>query len=314
METKANFALIGAAALVAIISAMLFALWIARVDFTRSYDQYVVVFEGPVRGLARGAEVRFQGIRVGEVTNLRIDPANPDQVLARIRIDGSTPVRADTVGQLEPIGLTGVNLIQLSSGSSEAPLLRTSLGQPPPRLRGEPSEIDKLLGAGGDIAESTSRALLAVQQLFTEENVARVSRILEDVEAVTASLEEQRAIAGNANEALVRLSAAARSIEELSNETNALLVDTGPEARAVVADAAEAVRAIREAAETSRRAVAQFEQVGAIAAEQSLPDFATAVQDVRRLTDAVDRLAATVERNPSRFVSGERRPVVEVRP
>ncbi len=312
METKANFALIGAATLIAIAAAMLFALWIARVDFNRAYDEYLVVFEGPVRGLARGAEVRFQGINVGEVTNLRINPTNPQEVLARIRIDAATPVRADSVGQLEPIGLTGVNLIQIGGGSPAAPLLNPQMGQEAPRLRGEPSEIDKLLGAGGDIAQRTSRALLAIQDLLTPDNVERVGRILADIEAVTESLAQQRAVGGNANEAVVRLGAAARSIEALSEETRLLLSETGPDARMTVAEAAQATKAIREAAGAGERALIQIESAAAIASEQTLPDFATAVQDIRRLTDAVERLAATVERNPSRFVSGERRPTIEV--
>jgi phospholipid/cholesterol/gamma-HCH transport system substrate-binding protein len=91
METKANYALVGAFAVGAVLAILLFAMWLAQSQFNREYARYDIVFEGAVRGLARGAEVRFNGIKVGEVTQLNINPDNPTQVVARIRVDGQTP-------------------------------------------------------------------------------------------------------------------------------------------------------------------------------------------------------------------------------
>jgi ABC-type transporter Mla subunit MlaD len=67
METKANYVLIGAFVLLAAGALALFTLWIAGNPLNRSYSDYDVIFEGPVNGLTEGGEVRFNGIKVGEV-------------------------------------------------------------------------------------------------------------------------------------------------------------------------------------------------------------------------------------------------------
>lgn len=317
METKANYALIGVAAIAAFAMALAFGLWIAGANFNRAYATVIVVFDGPVRGLARGGEVRFQGIKVGEVTALRIDPQNPDKVLARVRIDASTPVKADSVGQLEPIGLTGVNLIQITGGTKTSATLRSPLGAPPPRIRGEPSEIDKLLGAGGDIAESTSRALLAVQGLLTPENVAKISATLSHLEAATAELEKEKGAVREARLALIavrdagrRFESAAASIEATSNSARGRL----DEASETVVEANRALVAFREAAETAQETLESTREAAAIAAEQSLPEIALAAQDLRRLSTTLETLAIELDRSPNRFVVGAERPIVRVAP
>jgi len=73
METKANFVMIGAATVAGAALIMLFAMWLANSEFRRGYNEYDIVFTDPVRGLADGGEVRFNGIKVGEVRELRID-------------------------------------------------------------------------------------------------------------------------------------------------------------------------------------------------------------------------------------------------
>lgn len=321
METKANYALIGASAVAGMVLVLLFSLWIAGAEFNRAFANLVIVFDGPVRGLARGAEVRFQGIKVGEVTDLRIDPTNPDKVLARVRIDAATPVKADSVGQLEPIGLTGVNLIQITGGAKGAPTVRSQLGQPMPRIRGMPSEIDKLLGAGGDIAERTSRALLAIQSLLTEENVAKVSATLSHLEAATAELEKEKGAVREAREAIValrdagrRFETAAAAVEGLSTDARVQLADVGGKTSATVEEARLALAELRAAAATAQSTLQSTQEAAAIAAEQSLPEIALAAQDLRRLSGTLETLAIGLERAPNRFVVGAERPVVRVAP
>jgi phospholipid/cholesterol/gamma-HCH transport system substrate-binding protein len=317
METKANHVLIGAATLIGAALAMLFAMWIARADFNRNYAVYDVVFAGPVRGLSNGAEVRFQGIKVGEVTNLRINPQNAGQVLARIRIDGDAPIRTDSVAQLEPIGLTGVNLIQLSGGSETSPLLRPDILRPPPQIASKPTDLDKIIASGSDIAQRANDALLAVQTLLTKENVDNVSKTIAHLEKITAAVEANRDIARRSSEAALALrdagiafTAAAKEIQTLTQNANTEFVsDEG-----LVAKVDGAVEALRAAAVQGEATLQRAEIATAIAADQNLPEIAMATQDLRRLSATLDQLAASLDRNPNRFVVGEEKPIVKVRP
>ena len=99
METKANFVMIGAASIVGVIMILMFALWMANSEYSRGYNEFDVVFSDPVRGLAEGGEVRFNGIKVGEVTALNIDPDNNNRVIARIRISSNIPIKRDSIAQ-----------------------------------------------------------------------------------------------------------------------------------------------------------------------------------------------------------------------
>ena len=117
MERDAHYAAVGIATIALMAALAVFVIWLARLQFNNDYDVYDIVFYGPVRGLSEGGEVHFNGIRVGEVTDLNLDPEKGDQVIARIRLDEGIPVRTDSRAQLEPLGITGVNYIQITSGT-----------------------------------------------------------------------------------------------------------------------------------------------------------------------------------------------------
>jgi phospholipid/cholesterol/gamma-HCH transport system substrate-binding protein len=313
VETKANYILIGTVAIVGMLATMLFALWIAGADFNRSFSTYIVSFKGPVRGLQEGGEVRFQGIKVGEVVDLRIDPKDSSRVLARVRIDANTKVRQGSRGQLEPIGLTGLNLIQIQGGEG-TPELVPQMGQAPPVILGEPSEIDKLLGASGDISDRASRALVRMEALLSDQNIANVVSIVSNIEAVTAELEEQKSVIGNANRAAANFANVAANLDGLTTEVRGRFQTIAPKAEQTVDQLNVTLASVNEAAKAGTGALSQTQEAAAIAAEQSLPDITLAAQDLRRIAGTLDSLAISVDRNPNQFVVGERKPTVKVNP
>ncbi len=118
METRAPYALIGLFVLTVIGTAFGFVYWLHNSGGLTERTVYRVRFENTVSGLLAGAAVLFNGIRVGEVTDLRLDPNNPLLVNATIAVTASTPVRADTKAGLDFQGLTGVPVITLQGGTT----------------------------------------------------------------------------------------------------------------------------------------------------------------------------------------------------
>jgi phospholipid/cholesterol/gamma-HCH transport system substrate-binding protein len=283
METKANYVMIGAATVAGAILIMLFAMWMSTGDLRRGYNEYDIVFADPVRGLTDGGEVRFNGIKVGEVQDLRIDPDNTNRVIARVRVSADVPVKEDSVAQLEPIGLTGVTLIQLSPGSPTAELLRAGVfGGPPPRLEGRGSQVDALLARSEDIALRASEAMAAVRDLLTDENIQRVTRIVRNLETVSTQL-------ADTNSVITQSGAAARDISAL--------------ARQMQSDLAELDSVISE-----------VNQAAAVAGGETLPELALAAEEIRRAAQSINRVAANLENNPSVLTPQSPRPTVELRP
>src|ERR1700710_2186546 len=116
METRAPFVVVGAFVLAAIAAVFGFVYWLHNTAGTGARTVHHVQFEGSVSGLLVGAAVLFNGIRVGEVTNLGLAADNPRQVDATIAVASGTPVHADTSVGLDFQGLTGVPVIALEGG------------------------------------------------------------------------------------------------------------------------------------------------------------------------------------------------------
>ena len=107
METRANYVLIGAFTLAAVVGAFLFIMWIAGYGSAGGHRTFQVVFNGSVSGLSHGANVSFNGIKVGEVTHLRFSRSDPHQVVADIDVNSDAPIDRNTKARLETQGLTG---------------------------------------------------------------------------------------------------------------------------------------------------------------------------------------------------------------
>ncbi len=155
METRAPFALIGAFVLAAIVAVFGFVYWLNNTGGLGPRTTYHVRFDGSVPGLLVGAAVLFNGIRVGEVTDLSLAPDNPRRVNATIAVATGTPVRADTKVGLEFQGLTGVPVIALEGG-----MLQAAPGQVP-TLIAEP-------GAGQSMTQAARDALRKVDSVLSE--------------------------------------------------------------------------------------------------------------------------------------------------
>jgi phospholipid/cholesterol/gamma-HCH transport system substrate-binding protein len=275
--------MIGAATVVGAILIMLFAMWMSTGDLRRGFNTYDVVFDDPVRGLTEGGEVRFNGIKVGEVESLRIDPDNTNRVIARIRVSTDVPVKTDTEGQLEPIGLTGVTLIQLSPGGAESELLRDDMfGGPLPRIVGRGSQVDELLARSEDIALRASEAMAAVRDLLTDENIARVTRIVENLETVSSQLADQQGVITQSGAAASEIAALARQMQNDLAQLDDVLT--------------------------------QVNTAVGVASGETLPELTLAAEEIRRAAAGITRVANNLEENPSVLTPRAPRPTVELRP
>src|SRR5689334_17210348 len=76
----------------------------AGVHFWRDRTHYHVVFTRSVYGLEQGADVYFNGVRVGSVDDISIDREDPTHVRVEIEVDTGTPILVDTEAVLAYAG------------------------------------------------------------------------------------------------------------------------------------------------------------------------------------------------------------------
>src|SRR4051794_30511694 len=155
METRAPFAVVGAFVLAAIVAAFGFVYWLHNTGGLGPRATYYVQFDGSVPGLVVGAGVLFNGIRVGEVTDLGLAPETPRRVNATISVASTTPVRSDTKVGLEFQGLTGIPVIALEGG-----ILKSRSG--------EVTTLVAEAGAGQSMTQAARDALRRVDSVLAE--------------------------------------------------------------------------------------------------------------------------------------------------
>jgi len=160
METHARYILIGLFVIVASLAGFGFVYWLHATGGLGERTIYRVRFENTVSGLRTGAAVSFNGIRVGEVTNLQLNPENPGQVFVTIAIDTGTPVRSDTQARIDVQGLMGSPSIALSGGSPNLPA--------PVASKGEPPLLVADASAGQDLTQTAREVLGRIDKILAE--------------------------------------------------------------------------------------------------------------------------------------------------
>jgi len=219
METRANYLLIGVFTLAVVVGVFGFVYWFQNIGGTGERSVYRVAFEGSVSGLRTGGTVLFNGIRVGEVTGLQLNPQKPQQVVATIAIDKSVAVRPDTQIGMEFQGLTGIAALSLKGGN---PALAPLVGNKdnPPLLVAPPNATADVTQAARDVLRKVDDFITENQKSFKSavENIDKFSGALarnsDKIDHITSGLQN---LTGGADGKGGEINEAARSIKKLAD-------------------------------------------------------------------------------------------------
>jgi phospholipid/cholesterol/gamma-HCH transport system substrate-binding protein len=294
--------MIGAFVMIAIAAAFAFVLWIGSAQ--REYDEYDVIFNDRVTGLSTGSIVRFNGIQKGEVESLSIDEDDPSIVIARVRVDKDTPIKTDTRVELEPVGFTGLAIIQFVGGGADEPLLK-DVEDGVPQLEADTGGINMLLESSGDLF---ARANL----ILSDENIANISKTLDDIQVVTGAIAENRdeisELIKNANAATAEFNAALENLRDASDGLEKMLSEDGPEA---VRNADALITDIRALIAETDALVSENRESFKYFTDQGLGQVAPALAEARALMRSLDNVLREIERDPKAFFLGEATPEYE---
>jgi len=302
METRANHVLIGLFTILVTLMAVFFALWAANYASNRNWDKYEVIFTEAVTGLGSGGIVQYNGINVGEVTKLRLDPKDPRKVIARIRLQADTPVKIDTKAKLAFIGLTGVAQIQLSGGTPESPRLLPTEAHPIPIIPTQPSALQNISEAASDIGER-------VRLILSDANIQKISGMIEDLHQISSTVAGQkddiaevmrglREVTATLNTTLVKAQGSLDTIDKsVVQQLPALMKRLDHTLSQLDAAGTNANKLIAE----NREPINEFTQSGLAQVGPTMSELRGLVRDMRTLIDRLDR-------NPGGYVTGRTRP------
>lgn len=317
METRANYVLIGVFTLAVVVGVFGFVYWFQNIGGTGERALYRIQFEGSVSGLRTGASVLFNGIKVGEVTGLALNPSKPQQVTATVSMDKTVQVRTDTEIGLEFQGLTGIAALSLKGGDPNAPVVVSEKDQPPPVLTAPPGATQDITQSARDVLRRLEEFLVTNQQSFKnalnniEKFTATLAQNSEHIDNTLASIDKFSSALGRNSD---NIDSTLASIEKFSSALgrNSERIDRiaagiegltgGPDGKG--GEINEAARSIRQLADRLDQRTAEIttgiNRLSGTGARQ----IEALSADARRTLAEIDRAVRNFDRNPSRLLFG----------
>ncbi|HFE8536005.1 TPA: MlaD family protein, partial [Legionella pneumophila] len=185
MESKTNYTIVGLIVLILTAGLLSAGLWLSVGFNQKEYTSYTVYLKESVSGLSVESPVKFNGVQVGYVKEIKLNKNDPRQVELLLNIEKSTPITTSTSATLISQGITGVTYVGLSAGSSELTPLRKMPGEPYPVIPSKPSLLNQLDAVLKEVAENVGAVSEKAQLIFNEENADNVRKSLANIERIT---------------------------------------------------------------------------------------------------------------------------------
>jgi phospholipid/cholesterol/gamma-HCH transport system substrate-binding protein len=226
VETRANYVLIGLFALAGLAALLATFLWFARVQLDQQFAYYDIRFP-TVSGLSEASDVRFGGLPVGQVIDVRISDDRDGTITVRVEVDGKTPVRADSVATIESLGVTGVSYVGIDAGTPDAPLLIEESASAVPVITAGRSTLQALTEEAPELVSETLLVVREIGDLFRGENADRIERTLINAEAASeefaGALEGFSGIAGTVDQFTEQINRFNTTLDAVTEELNVVL-------------------------------------------------------------------------------------------
>ena len=279
-------------------------LWLASGGaLQKKYDLYLAIEDESVAGLNLNAPVKYNGVDVGKVRDIQLDPENPERVNLLFAIERGTPIKQDTVAVLKTQGLTGIAYVELSGGARDAPPLRTTAGNRYPVIRTKPSLSARLENVLTSVLAKLDSTSGNINAILSEENRAAFKSALADIAVVAHT------IAARKDTIDAGISNAGRTLENSSRATAQIgpLIDR-------IGRSADAIEKMgNEVARTSAGAGKTVNSIGADVKRftaETLPELERLLGELSVLTTSLRRLSEQTERDPRGLLFGHK-PVPE---
>ena len=293
METKANYAIVGFFTLLVIAAAFGFVYWMAQSGRGGPMAELAIRIPGSANGLSVGSPVRFNGIPVGSVRNLSIDPDDPQYSIAFTEVRADAPVYPSTRAVLEVQGLTGAAYIELSGGNKgEENILQKAIEtERPAVLIADQSSVTNLLATADKILDRANQAIGDIQG-FVADSRGPLTQTIRNAETFTAALSNN---SGAIDEFLGSMSALSGTFNRVSERLDSTLEAAEELVRAV--DAEKVNQVVANAERTTRNIADASDNLDEIA--QSVRDAASGFQratvDAQSVLRRADELMAAID-------------------
>lgn len=298
MESRINYTVVGLFVVFLTICMITVFFWLSTFRHRKTYDTYLVYVKEDVTGLAVQSPVRFNGVPVGFVKAIELDPKNPQLVRLTLRIEDKTPITTATVATMLFQGITGVLYVGLKANRMDAPPLEAKPGQKYPVIPWKPSFIVQISQVLPEIAKNVEKVGTSVDKLLDSENLKSIKNTLKNVQTFTKTLAEN-------NKELDR---SMKSLNKALNNT----ADASEEFPALTKQMQTTLKSLQRASNqfttTARTAGHTFSASSGVISnfsDQLLPVTQQAMSQLNQVMSNLKHITNEMIRNPSILIRGQ---------
>lgn len=306
MEARANYVAVGAFVLAVLAGIIVASLWLARVQFKTEYKYFETHVSGSVSGLDTGAPVRLNGIDVGRVIKIELDPKDPELVTLILLVRDAIQIHADAVASLETQGLTGTSYVEITGGTLGSPPLVAGPDERYPTIASRPSSLQKVFDNAPELLGRLVVVADRLEAVLDDKNRNAIADTLTNIRDTTAMFDRR---SKDIDQIIVDGQQTMHNLAAASSVLNVLLAKldrTSGNADRLVASANTTFQKTTKLA-GDLDAVVQSSAPGL--RELTTADVARLdrlLTEADRLTESLDRVSHGLEHDPSRILFGAR--------
>jgi phospholipid/cholesterol/gamma-HCH transport system substrate-binding protein len=304
LNPHTNYLAVGFFLLLGIVVTVILVIWLGQAGDNTPKAQYVVQIDREVNGLSNGSSVRYFGVAVGSVVDIRLHTVGASHVDVLIDIQDDIPIDESTYATLVVQGVTGIANVDLGTDPERPrPLIMDPSGLQiiPFRATG----LSAMLAGSGDLTLDARRLLAQLNAWTDAENLQRVRNILANIEGVSETIADQRE---EIPELVATLKSAVGSLERTAQGLEGIIDDDWPVIANDLKATSENLRTVSTRVDGWLEA--NDENVERLLGE-GLESVSQLVVDLSRTADELTRLSVKLRENPSRIIyRAQRDPVV----
>jgi phospholipid/cholesterol/gamma-HCH transport system substrate-binding protein len=308
METRANNVYVGAVTLVLLALLAAFVIWIARLNEGTRND-YDIFFKQSVDGLAKGSEVAYAGVPVGQIKDIELWEKDPSFVRVRISVNDEVPVLMGTTATIQG-SFTGVSDIQLEGAVKGAPPITEPGPEGVPVIPTKQGGLGAILNNAPLLLERLATLTDRLNQLLSDDNQKSIRGILANTDKMTADLSnvtpEMKGALVDLRGTLKQATGTLAQFEAVAGKTNDLL---GEEGSSLAVQLRQTLKSAQGAADELDRTLGAAQPAMRQISDSTLPAAEAAIRDLRATSRALRRITEKIdERGAGSLVGGETLP------
>ncbi|WP_454784139.1 MlaD family protein [Legionella sp. WA2024007413] len=294
MEAKTNYTIVGVVVLILLVGLVATMLWLSVGFNQKKYITYTVFMHEAASGLTQDAPVKYNGVQVGHVKEIKLNQSDPRQVEILLDIEEGTPITTSTYATLNSQGITGVTYIGLSASTSDLTPIQKMPGEPYPVIPSKPSVFTQLDGILKRVSEDVDSVSTEAKRIFNEENAKHVRHILTNIDHFSKDLASN---GKNVNVLMDNLAKTSRDFPHMLEELRVGIAKFNTMAESL----SKAGNSVSKTMGTGKNAIDKI-------SEEALPPAVILLRRLNAISANLEKVSSEMRQNPAVVIRGTKPP------